>query len=95
MVDNIIRATYENPESGLMSTKKLYEKLKHEGITYKQIQDFMNKQETNQTDKQHTHHGKITSHGSIPFANWWEGSQRQDQHVGWVERSEPHHLEFD
>jgi len=51
MTDNIIRSLYENPEAGLTSIRKLYEKLKQYGITYKQIQTFLNKQETHQRHK--------------------------------------------
>ena len=46
MTEQIIRCVYENPETGLVSEKKLYERLKQYGITHQNIRDFLNKQET-------------------------------------------------
>ena len=51
MTEELIRKTYYNPESGLFSATKLYEKLKSKGITLKQIKDFISKQEVYQIHK--------------------------------------------
>lgn len=45
---------YLNPEYGLSSANKIYHKLKHTGITHKQIHDFLAKQETAQISKRIT-----------------------------------------
>ena len=52
MNDKIIEALYNNPEYGLMNARKIYERLKDKGITYKQIHDFLSKQEINQVYKE-------------------------------------------
>ena len=46
-----IREVYYDVSQGLSSAKKLYEKLKHEGITMKQINQFLQLQETSQMHK--------------------------------------------
>ena len=42
-MENIIKDTYYNPEEGLISARKLYEKLKTNGVKYKDIKDFFRK----------------------------------------------------
>ena len=49
--NKIIQETYYNPLTGLISANKLYQKLKDQGITLKQIQEFLKKQETSQLYK--------------------------------------------
>ena len=51
MTEELIRKSYYDPESGLFSATKLYEKLKSKGITLKQIKDFISKQEVYQIHK--------------------------------------------
>ena len=46
-----LRETYYDPEEGLMGARKLYEKLKTQGVTYKEIKDFLDKQEVAQRHK--------------------------------------------
>ena len=46
---DIIKQTYNDPEFGLQSAEKLFLKLRNKGITKKQIDDFLKKQETSQT----------------------------------------------
>ena len=46
-----IKEVYYNPTTGLISANKLYHKLKDQGITLKQVQDFLKKQETSQRYK--------------------------------------------
>ena len=48
MTDDIIRKLYYDPQQGFSSVKKLYEKLKSQNITQKQIKEFLSKQEVNQ-----------------------------------------------
>ena len=43
-MEALIRKTYNDPQYGLISTEKLYQKLKSNGVTKKQIQDFPSKQ---------------------------------------------------
>ena len=50
-MESIIRKTYYNPEEGLSSAKKLFEKLKTQGVTVNQIKDFLSKQEVAQQYK--------------------------------------------
>jgi ribosomal protein L21E len=49
-----INELFLNPEYGLSSANKLYHKLKHSGITHKQIKDFLAKHETSQISKRIT-----------------------------------------
>ena len=51
MSEEIIKTSYYDPESGLFSASKLYEKLKSKGISLKQIKDFISQQEVNQIHK--------------------------------------------
>ena len=46
-----IKEAYYNPSTGLISANKLYHKLKDEGITLKQVQDFLKNQEATQLYK--------------------------------------------
>ena len=48
---DIIKQTYNDPEFGLQSAEKLFLKLRNKGITKKQINDFIKKQETSQIYK--------------------------------------------
>ena len=50
-MEQLTRKTYNDPQYGLVSTEKLYQKLKGNGVTKKQIQDFINKQESYQVYK--------------------------------------------
>ena len=49
--EKLLHETYYNPTTGLISANKLYQKLKDQGITLKQIKDFLEKQETSQLFK--------------------------------------------
>ena len=49
-----IRELYLNPEFGLSSANKIYQKLKNEGVTLKQIKDVLSKQESVQISKRIT-----------------------------------------
>ena len=53
-MESLIRKTYNDPQYGLISTEKLYQKLKSNGVSKKQIQDFLNKQESYQVYKKVT-----------------------------------------
>lgn len=46
-----IRSLYYNPESGFVGVEKLYRKLKTEGVSRKDIQKFLNKQQVYQVNK--------------------------------------------
>lgn len=50
-VNKLLHDTYYNPSTGLLSAQKLYQKLKKEGITLKQVKEFLQKQETSQLYK--------------------------------------------
>ena len=61
-----IRELYLNPEFGLSSANKLYQKLKNIGIIRKQIKEFLSKQESAQISKRVTkpkHYLPIMSYG--------------------------------
>ena len=47
-MEDKIKTAYYNPETGLISATKLYQKVKKQGVTMQQIKDFMRKQETAQ-----------------------------------------------
>ena len=59
MSEELIRKTYYDPETGFTGVDKLYRILKSKGVTKKQIQDFLKKQEIYQTSKKNT--GKMAS----------------------------------
>ena len=62
-----IRTLYLDPEFGLSSANKIYQKLKDEGITLKQIKDVLSKQESAQISKRITkpkHYLPIMSYGA-------------------------------
>ena len=44
-VNKILQQAYYDPSTGLISAQKLYQKLKVQGVTLKQVQDFLKKQE--------------------------------------------------
>lgn len=50
-MDDKIKEAYYDPTTGLISASKLYRKLKDQGISLKQIQDFLKKQEISQLYK--------------------------------------------
>ena len=50
-MEDKIKEAYYNPDIGLISANKLYHKLKDQGITLKQIQEFIKKQNTTQLYK--------------------------------------------
>ena len=43
-----LKEIYYNPQTGLISANKLYQKVKQDGVTLKQVKDYINKQETAQ-----------------------------------------------
>ena len=51
MNDDIILEAYKNPETGIQNAEKLFFKLRSKGVTKKQIQDFLKKQDTTQVYK--------------------------------------------
>lgn len=51
MNEEIIRKTYYDPEHGLFSASKLYQKLKSKGISLSEIKNFISKQEVYQLHK--------------------------------------------
>jgi len=53
--EEIIKTNYYNPKIGFQSASRLYEKLKHLGITKKEIQTFIQKQSTHQEHTQIPH----------------------------------------
>ena len=44
-VNKFLQQAYYDPSTGLMGAQKLYQKLKVQGVTLKQVQDFLKKQE--------------------------------------------------
>ena len=50
-MEDKIKEAYYNPTTGLISANKLYQKLKEQGITLKQIKEFIRSQETGQLYK--------------------------------------------
>ena len=48
----LLRKKYYDPKSGFISASKLYEKVKSKGVTLKQVEDWLNKQESVQTQKE-------------------------------------------
>ena len=52
MTDKILKSIYFDPSTGLLSANKLYEKVKENGITIKEVKEFVNKQEVQQVLKQ-------------------------------------------
>ena len=50
-MEDILRKYYYDPELGLISANKLYQKVKEHGITLKQVKVFISKQETAQLYK--------------------------------------------
>jgi len=57
--EEIIRKTFYDPETGFTGSQKLYERLKSEGITKKQIDKFLKKQEITQVFRKN--YGKLGS----------------------------------
>ena len=53
-MEQTIMELFYKPELGLSSATKLYQKLKNDGITLKQIKDFLTKQESFQISKRVT-----------------------------------------
>lgn len=49
--NKILKDTYYNPKSGLVSGQRLYEKVKSKGITLKQVKEWLSKQRTEQVTK--------------------------------------------
>ena len=50
-MEDKLKEIYYNPNVGLISANKLYQKVKDQGISLKQVQDFIQKQETAQLFK--------------------------------------------
>ena len=48
MNDKLIKSSYYDPEYGLFSATKLYQKLKDKGVTLNEVKDFIKKQEVGQ-----------------------------------------------
>ena len=46
--ENLLKVLMYSPSTGTISVKKLYEKVKHRGITFQQVKDFVEKQEVHQ-----------------------------------------------
>ena len=44
--EKLLNILYYSPSTGISSAKKLYEKVKQRGITFKQVKDYISKQET-------------------------------------------------
>lgn len=55
----LIKKAWYDPEVGFTGVNKLYERLKSEGVTKKQIRDFLKKQEVTQISKKN--YGKMGS----------------------------------
>jgi hypothetical protein len=51
--EELLKKTYYDPESGYVGEKKLYEKLKDQGVTQKEVKNFLKKQKINQVNKKH------------------------------------------
>ena len=47
--DAILQKVYYDPKNGLVSAYRLYKKLKSQGITRKQVSEFLRKQQVQQT----------------------------------------------
>ena len=47
--DAILQKVYYDPKIGLVSADRLYKKLKSQGITRKQVSEFLRKQQVQQT----------------------------------------------
>lgn len=50
-MEELIKSTYYDPTTGLISANKIYQKLKDKGVSLKQIKEFLEKQETSQLYK--------------------------------------------
>ena len=50
--ETLLKESFYSPETGLVSSEKLFKKLKDKGITRKELQEFINKQESYQLHKQ-------------------------------------------
>jgi hypothetical protein len=58
-VQQLIFDTYYNPETGYSGAQKLYERLKNQGVTMKDVQEFLKTQHVVQVNKKNT--GKLGS----------------------------------
>ena len=72
MTDDIIRKLYYDPQQGFSSVKKLYEKLKSQNITQKQIKEFLSKQEVNQL-----HHTIKEPKNYVPIMSYYPNEMIQ------------------
>ena len=50
--EKILKESFYSPEIGLISSEKLFKKLKDKGVSRKEVQEFVNKQESYQLHKQ-------------------------------------------
>ena len=62
MSNQILYDTYYNPRTGYINASQLYKKIKHTGITLKQVQEWLKKQESVQIT-----HQKSQNSGGIPI----------------------------
>jgi len=49
--ENLLKVILYSPSTGTISVKILYEKVKHRGITFQQVNDFVEKREVHQMFK--------------------------------------------
>jgi len=51
--ENLLKVLFYSPSTSTTSIQKLYDKVKHRGISLKQVRDFVNRQEAHQLYKHH------------------------------------------
>ena len=51
-MDNLLRSKYYDPKTGFVSAQKLWEKVRDKGVTLKQVQQWLNNQESVQVSKE-------------------------------------------
>ncbi len=61
----IIKKAYYDPQVGFVGAKKLYEKLKFQGIYQKEIEDFLKKQEIAQITRRNNRSGSFIADGPL------------------------------